>query len=71
MIFLLIIFTFLLIGYIGTKIESKSFNSGLCPKCNTKFKHFDTDSQGGRGYKCNNQHYTWVSYPWIDRNFNA
>ena len=43
--------------------ESTWWNNGLCPRCQKRWKHFDTDSQGGRGYKCKNGHYTWISYP--------
>lgn len=51
-------------------LESKGFNGGVCPKCGHQFKHFDTDSQGGRGYRCEGcGHITWVSYPFVDRNY--
>lgn len=43
--------------------EAKSFNGGICPICKEKLRHFDTDSQGGRGYICDNCGYTtWISY---------
>ena len=42
---------------------------GICPHCNNKLRNFDTDSQGGRGYKCNCGYYTWVSYNCVDKNF--
>ena len=50
-------------GAIARHIEKRNFNSGICPICNQKLYHFGTDSQGGRGYSCNNCNYiTWVSY---------
>ncbi|MCK5607746.1 hypothetical protein KAR91_38040 [Candidatus Pacearchaeota archaeon] len=62
----------LLIACIGVPIlarwlEKKAYNNGVCPYCNTDFKYFDTDSQGGRGYRCKTGcTTTWVSWPWID-----
>lgn len=51
--------------------EKKDFNNGICPRCGAKLVHFDTDSQGGRGYTCRqcNKYYTWVSYPSVDREY--
>jgi hypothetical protein len=52
--------------YIAYRGEKKIWNNGIAP-CGTKWKDFDTDSQGGRGYKCKcGKHSTWVSY-WVDR----
>ena len=57
-------------GYIASSIEAKDFNDGKCPNCNKKLKHFDTDSQGGRGYCCREcGYYTWVSYKTVDKKF--
>lgn len=48
--------------------EKKSFNNGVCKVCNQRLKHFDTDSQGGRGYTCPSMHYSvWVSYHCVDK----
>ena len=53
---------------LGIHGEKKSFNNGFCKVCNCKLRHFDTDSQGGRGYTCPNTHYSvWVSYHCVDR----
>lgn len=53
--------------FFGREEEKKAYNNGICPKCSTKLRHFDTDSQGGRGYCCNNCGYTtWCSYD-VDR----
>ena len=50
--------------------EYKEFNKGICPKCGKRFRLFDMDSQGGRGYCCNDcGHYVWVSYDCVDKNY--
>lgn len=75
------IFTYILIVAVGLFIgiglsiikEKREFNNGICPICGQKLKHFDNDSQGGRGYCCpsiKHKYYTWVSYNFIDKNFN-
>ncbi|KKK78571.1 hypothetical protein LCGC14_2842220 [marine sediment metagenome] len=47
--------------------EKRDYNKGRCPKCYGELRHFDNDSQGGRGYCCENRdYYTWVSYPFIE-----
>lgn len=53
-------------GYIS---ERKWWNRGMCCECNTEWKYFDSDSQGGRGYFCGcpKYHSVWISYPGIDR----
>lgn len=55
---------------LGSKLESKDFNKGVCRVCGKKLRHFDTDSQGGRLYTCENFHtLVCVSYPWVDKSF--
>jgi ssDNA-binding Zn-finger/Zn-ribbon topoisomerase 1 len=51
---------FILIGIvlmpiIGISIETKSWNNGSCKRCGTMLVQFDTDSQGGRMYKCSGE----------------
>lgn len=47
--------------------EKKNFNNGICPHCNKELRRFDTDSQGGRGYCCDDcDYYVWVSYNCVD-----
>ena len=47
--------------------EKEEFNNGICKVCGQKLNHFDTDSQGGRGYTCPERHYyVWVSYHSVD-----
>jgi hypothetical protein len=58
-----------LIFLIGFLTERHDWNKGRCPKCwASHWIYFDTDSQGGRGYKCSvdRSHTTWISYPFID-----
>jgi len=52
---------------LAMQVEARNYNKGVCIKCGNKLQQFDTDSQGNRGYICNNCSYTtWVSYP-IDK----
>lgn len=47
--------------------EKKDWNKGYCPKCGAKWRYFDIDSQGGRGYCCDKcRKYIWISYN-VDR----
>lgn len=62
--FLLI--SFLLIWFLAQNNDKKKWNNGQCAQCGNRWINFDTDSQGGRGYKCEGRHYTWISYP-VDR----
>ena len=56
-----------LINILGRKSEKKSWNEGKCPKCGTKWRCFDNDSQGGRGYVCDKcKSIIWISYH-VDR----
>lgn len=55
-------------GITGYILEKKAFNNGICPKCGNRMSLFDEDSQGGRGYECNECDYgCWVSYNSIDK----
>ncbi len=44
--------------------EKREWNNGICPKCGVfEWRYFDTDSQGGHGYSCDNCNRTlWVSW---------
>lgn len=59
---------FLAIGMpmIGTWYERKKWNGGISPYTGEKWKHFDTDSQGGRGYTDSEENVIWISWPWVD-----
>ena len=51
--------------------EKQDFNNGVCKYCNGPLHHFDTDSQGGRLYTCENHCcLVSVSYNSVDKNFN-
>ena len=66
-----IILIALLICPIGLFLEKRAFNNGTCVNCGSKLRHFDNDSQGGRGYCCDTCGYnTWVSYNSVDKKFN-
>lgn len=69
--FLIVVGVFLSFGVAGIIFEKLSFNNGICRKCGKKLIHFDTDSQGARGYSCMDCHEViWISYPLIDKNKN-
>lgn len=42
--------------------EKKNWNRGYCPTCGKPWIHYDTDSQGGRMYRCENWHSCDISY---------
>lgn len=42
--------------------EKKNWNRDICPHCGKPWMHYDTDSQGGRMYRCENWHSCDVSY---------
>jgi hypothetical protein len=45
--------------------ERSAWNGGICKDNGLPWVRFDTDSQGGRGYRAGDQ-VTWVSWPGID-----
>jgi hypothetical protein len=52
-----IIGTFVLLMFVGFSYfdEKREWNYGYCIKHGRTWKYFCTNSQGGRGYKCENQ----------------
>lgn len=42
--------------------EKRQWNGGVCRETGGEWQHFDTDSQGGRGYKSGDRT-IWISYP--------
>jgi hypothetical protein len=51
---------------VAAYFESRDYKDGLC--CGVKLRHFDNDSQGGRGYACDRCfRHIWISYPWVDK----
>ena len=55
----------LLVGLYGFLAERRNYNNGICRRNGEPWQYFDTDSQGGRGYK-SGEYVTWVSWPGID-----
>lgn len=49
-------------GYVIRHYEKSEWNGGKCKECGGIWYAFDTDSQGGRGYKCDHGHYIWISW---------
>lgn len=65
----IIVIAFLIVGGIYARYsEKKSWNNGICPYCGKPWIRFDTDSQGGRMYRCENWHGCDISYNVDKRN---
>jgi hypothetical protein len=47
---------------LGVLHEYREWNGGFCKETGEPWEYFDTDSQGGRGYKSSTQT-IWVSWP--------
>lgn len=63
------------IVYLGYRLDVYAWNGGICRICGGRMNWFDTDSQGGRGYRCENDNWepekhphrcVWISYPRVD-----
>lgn len=62
-IFGIFIMTFMIGGGIWQRNNEKRWwHGGFCREHYTLWKQFDTDSQGGRGYRCGQGCHTWISY---------
>ena len=51
-------------------LERRAWNRGQCRQCSAQLVYFDTDSQGGRGYRCSqawSHPSVWISWPFIAR----
>ncbi len=60
--------------YFGSFLEDKEWNKGFCQKCGDCWVYFDTNSQGGDGYRCANKtcnKMIWQSYKKRKGNNNA
>jgi len=63
MCLIIIIMIFIIVLISGRKSDKNKWNNGECSRCKNKWEHFDTDSQGGRGYICNKcKDIIWISY---------
>lgn len=62
-VFSVAVVIFLVFGFTYVRYsEKKDWNNGICPHCGKPWIHFDTDSQGGRMYRCENWHSCDISY---------
>lgn len=55
----------MLVGAVlARRSEKNKWNGGVCAECGTQWNQFDTDSQGGRMYKCKCKasHHCDISY---------
>ena len=50
----------------GFYSEKVNWNGGVCRESGQCWEYFDSDSQGGKGYKDGMGNTHWVSYPGID-----
>jgi len=67
LVFFIVLFAIMII--VARNWEARDFNNGFCPHCGRKLRYFDSDSQGGRGYRCDACEYTtWCSYA-VDKNY--
>ena len=53
-------------GVLAWSYEKKTWNKGICVKTGKLWEYFDTDSQGGSGYKSGG-YSCWISYPGVDK----
>ena len=58
-------FILMAMGFTGYFLERHKWNHGICKANGLRWEYFDTDSQGGRGYKAGDRA-MWVSWPGID-----
>lgn len=51
-------------AFFAASSDKELYNDGVCSRCNGTWRHFNTDSQGGRGYICDRcGDVIWISYP--------
>lgn len=64
---MLIVWVFLALTLISAAVcwisEAREWNGGVCGKSGLRWRLFDRDSQGGRGYTDDAGNYCWVSWP--------
>lgn len=54
------------LGIFGYRSERRVWHGGICKETGRPWEYFDTDSQGGRGYK-SGDYCCWISWPGIDK----
>lgn len=52
--------------FLAYSFERREWNHGVCRENGLPWVYFDSDSQGGRGYKAGDR-FCWISCPWVDR----
>lgn len=68
MVLILMTVIFFTILSLAILVEKHEYNNGVCKCCGKKLRHFDTDSQGGRLYTCDDCHtLVSVSYNCVDK----
>lgn len=72
--YLIILAIFIVAGFIATGFaiffEKRDFNKGKCRYCGKPLVLFGHDSQGCRGYICEQCSVpVWISYPCVDRKY--
>ncbi len=66
----ILVAAFVGMNLLARRSEKIAWNGGHCPRCKTRWHHFDNDSQGGRGYRCSGclqTNHIWISWPKVDR----
>lgn len=67
-IFIVLLIILVTLTLLAITLEKRNYNKGICKYCGKPLRHFDTDSQGGRGYMCDCGYCVWISYPCVDKN---
>ena len=61
-VFALFTILFIMIsGMLASRREKHTWNNGICRNNGLPWEYFDTDSQGGRGYRAG-EAYCWQTY---------
>lgn len=66
-----LVLTFFALSWLCMRSERREWNDGICRENGQRWRIFDVDSQGGRGYKAGEgetQRVCWISWPGVDRN---
>ena len=68
----LVIITLVVFGviYVSGRIHDlRVWNNGICEASGFRWKRFDTDSHGNRGYTDGQGHYCWISHKDVDQSY--
>ena len=61
----IVVVAFLCLGLAMRTLDALTWNNGICKENGLPWEYFDSDSQGGRGYKAGG-HTCWISWPGVD-----